>query len=470
MKKLIVLIFAALGLLCLPAAPALASAQTFCVHPSGGNDTKAIQKAFDRAIKAGPGSTVQLSAGQFYMNNILVKGFNGTVKGAGEGKTAIDCLRGLDPNKSGITLMPGQNYTFLLGFSGGHVRVSDLSFDITAFSPVDADSNGGSDVLQSIVWVTDDASTSFRRVGFKAGLGNDSGFDCDEGIVFTGVGPADANGNALTFRSISGTESVCDCSFVGHDGVQSNGLIRGSLTISGSVFDSVGLGCIIDDSSASQVTICHNQITNSSGVGLFLYQGLMAGNNGDFTLLPPLPAPRCLISDNHLVATGDANAMFSEDDSLAYGASNRLSATIAGNTIDLAGDGAGIGEYATRDFCVFNNRISGTAWGGITPGDDYGGPDGTTLFPVSGWKIVGNDLSHLTTSLASIFLGHGTTHCLVVGGPPPTTVIDYGTDNTLINVTPVTAALVAPALSMRANVGASSKLGLMLQLHRGARL
>jgi hypothetical protein len=437
-KRLIVSTMLALGLLLvLLAAPALASVQTFSVHPSGGNDTQAIKKAFDRAVKAGPGSVVQLSAGTFYMNNILVKNFNGTVKGVGEGKTTIDCLRGLNASKPGITLMPGQNYTFLLGFSGGHVKASDLSFDLTAFSPVDADSNGGSDILQSTVWVTDDASASFERVGFRAGPGNDSGFDCDEGIVFTGAGPADANGNALTFRSISGTESVCDCSFVGHDGVQSNGLIHGSLTISGSVFDSVGLGCVIDDSSASQVTICHNEMTNNSGVCVVLYQGLMASGNGDATLLPPLPAPRCLISGNNLVATGDANAIFSEDDSLAYGASNRLSATIAGNTIDLAGDGAGIGEYATRDFCVFNNRISGTAWAGISPGDDYGGPDGTTLFPVSGWKIVGNDVSHLTTSSASIYLGHGTTHCLVVGGPPPTTVLNYGTDNTLINVTQI---------------------------------
>ena len=84
MRKLIVLILVALGLLLVvPAAAALASPKTFYVHPSGGNDTHAIQAAFNAAVKAGPGSTVQLSAGHFDINAILVTGFNGTFRGAG---------------------------------------------------------------------------------------------------------------------------------------------------------------------------------------------------------------------------------------------------------------------------------------------------------------------------------------------------------------------------------------------------
>ena len=52
--------------------------------------TRAIQAAFNAAVKAGPGSTVQLSAGHFYTNTIFVQNFNGTFKGAGQGKTFID--------------------------------------------------------------------------------------------------------------------------------------------------------------------------------------------------------------------------------------------------------------------------------------------------------------------------------------------------------------------------------------------
>jgi hypothetical protein len=69
MRKLIVLTTIALGLLLVaPAASALASAHTFYVHPSHGDDTANIQAAFNAAVKAGPGSTVQLSGGHFYTN------------------------------------------------------------------------------------------------------------------------------------------------------------------------------------------------------------------------------------------------------------------------------------------------------------------------------------------------------------------------------------------------------------------
>ncbi len=57
-----VFIVAALGLLALPA---LASAKTFYVTPTGKDDTANIQNAFNAAVKAGPGSVVQLSAGHF---------------------------------------------------------------------------------------------------------------------------------------------------------------------------------------------------------------------------------------------------------------------------------------------------------------------------------------------------------------------------------------------------------------------
>ena len=452
MRRLFFFVALTIGLLALLAAPALASAQTFVVHPSHGNDTKAIQAAFNAAVKAGPGSTVQLSAGHFYTNTIFVSNFRGTFKGAGEGKTTIDCLRGLDPSLPGVTLMPGQNFTFLLGFDGGDVRVSDMSFDVTAFFPVDEQSNGGRDYLEVDVLVTGNASSAFDRVAFEAGSGSDSGLNTDEGLIITGVGPNDANGNPLTYNPINGVESVRDCAFNPVIGVQANGLTHGALTISGSVFDCGFLGCLLDDSSASQITVSHNQMQNSSGECVVLYQGWQAADFGDASLLPPLPAPHFLICDNHLLASGSASAFFAEDDSLLYGARNRLRATVAGNKLDLDTTTVGIGEFATRDFCVFDNRISGSALTGMYLGDDYGGPDGTTLYPVSDWKIIANDLHSLSTSMASIVLGNGSSHCLVVGGPPPTTVLDEGTGNILINVTPVSdppAAAAAPMNSLK---------------------
>ena len=86
----------------------MASPKTFYVPYTGKHDyTTKVQKAFNHAVKAGPGSTVQLGAGTFYTNTILVRNFDGCFKGAGEGQTTIDCLRGLDPSLPGVTVLSG---------------------------------------------------------------------------------------------------------------------------------------------------------------------------------------------------------------------------------------------------------------------------------------------------------------------------------------------------------------------------
>ena len=54
---------------------------------------------------------MQLSAGHFYTNNIFVRNFHGYFEGAGEGKTVIDCLRGLDPSLPGVTVLPDSGGT-----------------------------------------------------------------------------------------------------------------------------------------------------------------------------------------------------------------------------------------------------------------------------------------------------------------------------------------------------------------------
>ncbi len=240
MRRFLLVFALAVGVLALLAAPALASPKTFYVHPSGGNDTANIQAAFNAAVKAGPGSTVQLSAGTFYTNNIVVQNFDGYFRGAGQAKTFIDCLRGLDPSLPGATEAGNPGYWLsLFLFEGGTIGVSDMSFDITAASPAEQWNNAGSpaDYLGAMVQVCGNASSSFNRVGFSAGAGNDSGYNADEGLLISGVGPLDANDDPTIFESTTGIDSVCGCSFAGHDGMQVNGLTAGKLTVNGNTFD-----------------------------------------------------------------------------------------------------------------------------------------------------------------------------------------------------------------------------------------
>ena len=458
MKKLLLVSVLAAALLALLAAPAFAGPKTFYVHPSGGDDTHNIQKAFNAAVAAGPGSTVQLSAGHFYTSNIVVKNFKGCFRGAGEHKTFIDCLRGLDPSLPGVT-NNGLDPT-LFFFSGGNISVCAMCFDITAASPAEpwqSFFNPGttSDYLGIIVGVTGDVvSSAFDRVAFITGTGSDSGYDADVALYIGGTGPADANGLPTTFWHASGSESVRDCYFSGHDGVQIMGLTNGRATVTDNVITGYSFGCLLFDNVHSTVAVCHNQMSCSGGENFYLSQGWQA-NFGAGAPLPPLPAPHYLIADNHMLATGTAGGLWVEDDSPLYSAPDRLDASIAGNTIDLENEGndAGLDGLYAQDIWFVHNRIYGTGLAGIDVGalSFLGYPSA----PASGWKIIGNDFSGLTAtgdqlggvSTAQVWLGPDADHCLVVGCGP-TTVLDQGTDDTLINVTPVTDPPAAAATPM----------------------
>jgi len=70
-----------------------ATGSVFVVSPSGGDDTANIQSAFNSAVVAGPGSTVQFTAGHFYTSGeIYTEGFDGSVVGAGIGNTIVEAV------------------------------------------------------------------------------------------------------------------------------------------------------------------------------------------------------------------------------------------------------------------------------------------------------------------------------------------------------------------------------------------
>jgi hypothetical protein len=163
-----------------------------------------------------------------------------------------------------------------------------------------------------------------------------------------------------------------------------------------------------------------------------------------------------LIADNHLLGTAYAGGVEVRDDSCFYSAPGRLDATIADSTITLNNGGwdGGIDGFYAQGIKVLGNRISGVGDAAINVGT--ASAFGINLGPTVGWRIIGNDVSDVTPSdavygqpPAQIWLGTDAAHCLVVGCGP-TTVFDQGTDDTLINVTPVTDPPAAAATPLNA--------------------
>ncbi|WP_319227702.1 hypothetical protein [Draconibacterium orientale] len=97
--------------------------QVFQVMPSGGDDTQALQDAFDAAMAAGHGSVVQLCEGEYHLGFIEIRDFYGCMKGAGKDKTIITANTGLDAQ----ALMDNHQYPHLVKFVGGDVKLCDFT-------------------------------------------------------------------------------------------------------------------------------------------------------------------------------------------------------------------------------------------------------------------------------------------------------------------------------------------------------
>ena len=441
MKKLLLVPVFAAACLCLLAAPALASAKTFYVPaPNGTNDTNAIEAAFTAATQAGPGGTVQLQAGTYHTTTICVQGFTGTFRGAGQGVTSIDVVAGTSPlgpvtlDNSGKEVAP---WPSLYCFVGGSVCVCGMTAAITNPSPGPQWNDYGTQTtaLGTVFQVTGERSATFSRLTFHDGSGDFDGFNVTSDISVTGRQQLNADGLPTNLGTTGGSVTITACSFVGENGLFCSGLTHGSLSVSGNAFES-DVCCYGFDASDSQIAISDNRM-NAAGCDVLLEQGFAASYDTGAPV-PATPTPRYLITDNDLNC-GVGTALLLLDNCPSLGLAPRLAATIAGNHIELGSAAspayAAIAEECTQNIKCCGNVLSGYASMGFALGDDQL-PD-LSYFPVSGWQIVGNDSRKLTASVADVYLGLGTTHCLVVGGPPPTTVLNEGTGNILINVTPV---------------------------------
>jgi len=143
------------------------------------------------------------------------------------------------------------------------------------------------------------------------------------------------------------------------------------------------------------------------------------------------------------------------DDSWMLDEPSRLRAVVAHNCITLDNDGldGGVNGVGAEGVRVLRNRIRGTGIAGIDAGtpiyEFWGYPVGLDR----GWRIVGNDVSGVDPvnsfggPAAQIWLGAGSSNCLVVGGCARTEVLDEGTDNVLIHVTELVTGGAARSLS-----------------------
>lgn len=410
--------------------------KTFVVRPSGGDDTANIQDAFDAAVATGPRSTVQLTAGRFYCNNIFVENFHGTFRGAGKDVTIIDTLRGWDPALPGLTHTGLGVYLFFFGFDGGDIKISDMTFDITAEEPAKLwewpwEPYENRYDVGNIVRIMGDANSAFERVGFRGHEGtynetlNGNYYNVELAIVISDPQIYNPETDWVTCEPITGRHTVSRCSFEYVDeSIDVACLVDGTVRIGGSprkgnFIDGGALPLIFWDLSNSKLELSYNEIHAEGLIGMWISGG---------ELSPCLPS-KFFIHHNDIYVNGMTEVMWLMDFGVLSGADKTLNIVVFRNNIVLDTELGGIWGYGTDDVMVIHNKITGTGMAGI-----YMGVTGDPGDLCTGWKIIGNNVKDLDADEAHIWLGPDTRDCLVVGRKS-TIVLDEGEDNILVGVT-----------------------------------
>jgi hypothetical protein len=415
--------------------------EVFTVFPSGNynDDSNAIQTALNNAVAAGAGSTVQLTAGTFYLKyRIEVEGFDGFFKGAGKEKTIITTHDVIEFN------LPTDDMESLIKFRHGNIKMSDLAIKITNPNPCTGLNDHGwgfNTALPNVITITGNScsdpgesyqavSATFNNVKFVGGAGdyqpypNGGRFNVGK-FVWRSWDAWDWN----SIYTLHGDYKFTNCDFqtaytcIASD-VSNGPCIIGGAESSGNKFEDTYYATLIVDMSNSYANVSYNHYSKIYYSGVQFWQGA----NVDVSTIS---LSKYLVYGNDIeVRPFDpenpyeyfTNGIALWDLGFSQGVGKKIDANISNNKIFLNNCNGGIFGYGPKDIIASNNKIWGNGWAGIYCGiwED----------PSTKWVIKGNNVQGVNAEVAPIWLGSATSNCLVYADKED--VLDEGTNNILI--------------------------------------
>ena len=430
----------------------IADGNVFTVYPNGADDTANIQQAFDLAKAVGPGSTVQLAAGHFRMGFVEVWDFEGYFKGAGQGVTVIDTFENMECQ----ALIDNNQFPALFTFMRGYPRISDLSFQITPYSPcrpyhlwyVGPDWLGTNIVplvVSTSPWNradnclelrTEPVSASIERVTIEGADGARPNGENDP--ISSNVMESIYLGGMWAFENTAGTgcrigkfavgefrvvQSTFRYAFLGvtvFGLYDSQAMIGGSPT-DGNRFENILYGTFHNNLSGSRLEFSYNRMDRIYYDGIYTLQG--GGEAAEIQT-----ATEFAYLHNEITVQDYGNGIFlSDNDNLGtstYASTgSRINAQIKNNRLHLLGEYVwGIWLEGVDDAQITNNTITGSSDKAILTG--MWGPTRRAL-------IKGNNLDNYSAydgSPVKILLDWGTENYQLVGVSADE-ILDYGTNN-----------------------------------------
>jgi len=413
-------------------SPQLKSGIVFTISPSGNfnDDSYNIQTALNNAVAAGPGCTIKLTQGTFYLKYpVEIDNFDGFIVGAGKSETFLTTHDKID-----FSSLTNGDMASLLKFRHGYVRMSDLTFRIDDPEPCVglADNEWFQNALPVLIVVTGNAtadpgtpdqngSSSFNRINFIGGAGNLFGYNNGE-LLWIG-----SNG---THNLTGGHQSITACLFQSSVNSVSNYLddnsswIVGGSPNAGNVFKDGNWPLTMGEFSQSTAEISYNKFENIHWGAIFLSQG-------QFSDPSSLSLSTFSVQHNNIDITDMADGITVIDNVNNFDFGKALNAVISNNQISMlnAGYFGGIFGFGADDIILKSNKIWGDGIAGI-----YTGVNGDNT---DRWFMQGNNVQNFTALAAPVWLGPGTSNYTVIGGSNKTNVFDQGVNNVLTGVSSI---------------------------------
>jgi len=390
-------------LVCVTAATATAvefdfRGRSVFVTPSGGDDTFALQSAFDACIAIGPGCTVRLGAGTFRTRQLVIEDFDGTFVGAGMDATVLEPAGTLDVNANENVLAelpsPENPWPFLLLFIDADMTMRDLGFRVTEPVVTSTWHIRGMDinVLATLVMISGDRSrVDVERIAMDSGEGTFFGVNVINGLYFQGVLPGPSGGFGDR-PPLSGVFTVKDSRFTGPDSsIVMTNVRDASLFISGSYLDG-NYSLYLEDFDGSTVVAVDNEI-RASVVGAYAGSGSMKNqeHRGRFVLF-----------DNTIHAGPEGFGV----QILDYSDPPSLDAVVVRNQIHLEGSAAGVTGVGAIGAVVRGNVFVGSAVAGVQVGESLTDPNAPPPL-ARNWVVAGNDFGAVEVSTSDVWVTDG---------------------------------------------------------------
>jgi hypothetical protein len=319
-----------------------AGSHTIVVKPNGHDDTAGIQAAFNACTSWGRPCTVQLVRGTYFIAQITVYGFQGSLVGMGQGSTIVQGLPNLPTPAPAYNTstspfwagLPGpQNpWPALLTFVNGSFAISGMTitdpytdavagWNSTAIGggvPLDTALYAAVEVTGVQAVATVDHVTVLGAPGDAGGTNMWNAVDC-EGFFL----PPGWTNPFLDVVPLSGIFSVTNSVFnMVETGPLFDTMANAEVTVCYNTLTNSEVPMALYSASNSQVWFCGNRVPNLSyGAGILVFQSINQPNTPSTVY----------ISGNYFQVNNGANAVDLFDLGADWGIASTLSAVVSGN-------------------------------------------------------------------------------------------------------------------------------------------